>query len=84
MRKSAVRPGVSHHSPNFFSGTTVLRYRPNKLKPSPPPAPHPTPQESSWNCDGELLTNNSVRIRVKQAAVDVFARGVELLVAPLP
>jgi len=38
--------------------------------------------ESSWNVDGELLSHNSVDIEVDHAAVDVFARGVEL-VAPL-
>ena len=42
----------------------------------------PLGEESSWNVDGELMTNNSVSIAVQRGLVDVFARGVEL-VAPL-
>ncbi len=38
----------------------------------------PIGEESSWNVDGELLTHNSVSIRVHRGLVDVFARGVEL------
>lgn len=41
----------------------------------------PVGKESSWNVDGELLSNNHISVEVQQACVDVFARGVEL-VAP--
>ena len=33
--------------------------------------------ESSWNVDGELLTDYNVAIRVHRGLVDVFSRGVE-------
>uniref|UniRef100_A0A7S3QT80 DAGKc domain-containing protein n=1 Tax=Dunaliella tertiolecta TaxID=3047 RepID=A0A7S3QT80_DUNTE len=48
----------------------------------PPPADlHICSGESAWNVDGELLPHNAVRIGIMRGAVEVFARGVEL-VAP--
>ncbi|KAF5838128.1 ATP-NAD kinase-like domain-containing protein [Dunaliella salina] len=48
----------------------------------PPPSDlHICSGESAWNVDGELLPHNAVRIGIMRGAVEVFARGVEL-VAP--
>ncbi|GAX83936.1 hypothetical protein CEUSTIGMA_g11360.t1 [Chlamydomonas eustigma] len=38
----------------------------------------PIGEESHWNVDGELLSNNCVSILVQRGLVDVFARGVEV------
>ena len=37
----------------------------------------PLGRESHWNVDGELMPHNHLSARVCQAAVQVFARGVE-------
>eukprot|EP01025_Chloroclados_australasicus_P026558 TRINITY_DN2639_c0_g1_i1.p1 TRINITY_DN2639_c0_g1~~TRINITY_DN2639_c0_g1_i1.p1 ORF type:complete len:804 (+),score=56.36 TRINITY_DN2639_c0_g1_i1:361-2772(+) len=38
----------------------------------------PIGKESSWNVDGELMTNNQVEGEVAQGLIDVFSRGVEV------
>ena len=37
----------------------------------------PLGEESSWNVDGELLSDNRLSARVQRGALEVFARGVE-------
>lgn len=48
--------------------------------------PTPGTVESSWNCDGELLTDAALTATVHRSKVPVFARGVERggIAAPRP
>lgn len=38
----------------------------------------PVGRESSWNVDGELLSDNTVSVQVQRALVDVFSRSIEM------
>jgi len=64
-------------------GLTDACYPFVKVVPVTAVAVRPVGPESSWNVDGELLSHNTVHIRVQRGLVDVFARGVELAAPPV-
>ena len=86
-RPSRKSSGFGATSPGVASVPSLLcpRRSPHllpRISVAPAVKVQPLGEESSWNVDGELMTNNSVSIAVQRGLVDVFARGVEL-VAPL-